>query len=296
MSGQAAPRARPLFVMGSPKSGTTWLQKILDAHPAIACAGEGHFVERIATPMVRMLREYNDKLRQVDERVFQGKAPYQPLANAEILAIIRDLIARLMLRQQPPAGISWLGDKTPRYTEGLRELKQIFPTARFVYIIRDPRDVAVSRLFHAHRAGYADALTQGSATYYEMVTNAAISWANHNGNVDKFVRADAANRELVHSIHYERLLADFETVAADLFGFLDVDASPAVIGAIREATNFEQLSGRKPGEEDPASFFRKGIVGDWHERLDAKALEIIGAHCGTLMDANGYGGDAKLPG
>lgn len=279
---------KPLFVCGSPKSGTTWLQKILDAHPSVACAGEGHFVEQIVNPMVRLLRDYNGKLRQVDERVFQGRAPYQPLSEAEIVRIVRDLVARLMLRQEPPAGTEWLGDKTPRYTEGLKELKVLFPAARFIHIVRDPRDVAVSRLYHAKRAGYQDALTPGSDSYYELVGNAASAWAQHNGNVAAFAAAAPANAAMLHQLRYEKLLSDFDRVADELFAFLGVDHSAALIARVREATDFEQLSGRKQGEEDPSSFFRKGVAGDWEGRLDHRALEIIGGRCGALMAVLGY--------
>lgn len=287
MSDPVPGRFRPLFVSGSPKSGTTWLQKVLDAHPAIACAGEGHFVERIVNPVVRLLRDYNDKLRQVDERVFQGKAPYQPLDQKEMVQIVRDMVVKLMLRQRPPAGTVWLGDKTPRYTDSLRELKILFPGARFVHIVRDPRDVAISRLFHAQRAGFADALTAGSATYYEMITNAATAWALHNGNVGAFAALPGTAATL-HWVRYEVMLADFDGVAAALFAFLEVDGDPALIASVREATDFERLSGRKPGDEDPASFFRKGVVGDWQGRLDTRALDIIATHCGKLMRSLGY--------
>ena len=281
---------RPLFVCGSPKSGTTWLQIILDAHPQIACAGEGHFVEQIVNPLVSLLRGYNGKLKQVDERVFQGKAPYQPLADREIVQMTRDMVVRLMLRQEPPEGTLWLGDKTPRYTEGLRELQMLFPGARFIHILRDPRDVAVSRLFHAKRAGYDDALTVGSETYYELVTNAATAWAAHNGNVERFRTLAASNAARLHQMGYERLLGDFDTVVAELFSFLNVTRDEAVIRAIRQATDFERLSGRKHGEEDPTSFFRKGIVGDWEAHLDGKALNIIQRHGGELMRQYGYSG------
>lgn len=284
-----APQApfRPLFVCGSPKSGTTWLQKILDAHPQIACAGEGHFIEHIANPMVRLLRSYNGKLKQVDEVVFEGRAPYPPITEGEIIQIVREIVVKLMLRQQPPAGIMWVGDKTPRYTNGLKELKALFPAAQFVHIIRDPRDVAVSRLFYANRAGYEDALTTGSDTYYELIENAAAAWLQHNGNVAAFGTAPGTAATL-HQLRYERLLSDFDTVAQELFAFLGVDCSPSLIAVVRAATDFEVLSGRKPGEEDLGSFFRKGVAGDWQERLDRRALEIIEGQCKELMARYGY--------
>lgn len=279
---------RLLFVLGSPKSGTTWLQKVLDAHPAIACAGEGHFVERIVTPTVVMMRDYNEKLKHVDELVYQGKAPYQPLTQQEIVQIARELITKLMLRQAPPKGIAWLGDKTPRYTEGLNDLRILFPAARFIFIVRDPRDVAVSRLFHAKRAGYDEALTRGTDTYYEMVTNAATAWAQHNSSVSTFSAKSPAHAAMLHRVGYEALLGDFTTVAAELFRSLDVDNDAATLRSVEDATNFKTLSGRDKGVEDPDSFFRKGMKGDWVERLDDRALDIIRKHCGSLGREFGY--------
>jgi len=282
------PRFKPLFVCGSPKSGTTWLQKILDAHPAIACAGEGHFVEQIVSPMVRMLREYNGKLRQVEERVYQGRAPYQQLSDGEIVRMVRQIVSQLMMRQTPPEGVAWLGDKTPRYTDGLNELRALFPSARIVHIVRDPRDVAVSRLFHAHRAGITDVLTPGSEAYYTQVRNSATAWAQNNGNVDRFRSVSAAHGAMVHELRYEALLTDFVGTARDIFTFLEVDASDEALADIGRATDFETLSGRKSGDEDGQSFFRKGVAGDWQNRIDERALQIIDDVAGGLMRSKGY--------
>lgn len=88
-------------------------------------------------------------------------------------------------------------------------------------------------------------------------------------------------------ISYERLLADFASIAAELFGFLEVDRDGATIELVRVKTDFESLSGRKRGEEDPASFFRKGVAGDWQGRLDERALDIIRGHCGKLIRLDG---------
>ena len=282
------PRLSVLFVSGSPKSGTTWLQKVLDAHHEVACAGEGHFIEQVALPMAKVLRTFQQKLVQVDERVYQGQSPYPALTNIEINAILRDTVVRLLLRQAVPEGTRWVGDKTPRYTDFLKELYTLFPAARFIHVVRDPRDVAVSRLFHARRAGIEQALVRGSEDYYKMVGNSAEAWALHNGNVDAFRAIDEARRGAVHELTYEQLLGDFESTAEGLFGFLGIDRSADTIAAIKARTGFAALSGRRNGEEDATSFFRKGVVGDWRGRLDGKALDMIERRCGALMRAKGY--------
>lgn len=287
------PSYRPLFVCGSPKSGTTWLQKVLDAHPQISCAGEGHFVEKIVNPMVGMLRGYNAKLKQVDERVYQGDAPYPPLAETEIVSLVRSVVARLMLRQKPTSGVLWVGDKTPRYTDGLQALRVLFPAARFIHVVRDPRDVAVSRLFHANRAGIPEALVPGSQQYYEMVRNAATAWVGNIRNIEAFLALKPANAAMLHEVRYEDLLEKFSPAARTIFAFLEVESDSQLVATIEAATAFPALSGRASGEEDVSSFFRKGIAGDWKNWLDDKALMILRSTAGALMRAHGYIGEAE---
>ena len=52
---------RNLFmIIGNPKSGTTWLQSILNAHPQIVCYGEPKFLQ-LSQLLVDMLNRYNEK-------------------------------------------------------------------------------------------------------------------------------------------------------------------------------------------------------------------------------------------
>ena len=47
----------------------------------------------------------------------------------------------------------WIGDKTPAYVKQLGRLHHLFPQAKILHMVRDPRDVAVSRLGFEARAG-----------------------------------------------------------------------------------------------------------------------------------------------
>ena len=71
------------FVCGAPKSGTTWLQRLLDAHPQVACAGEGHFIERFTAPLSQLVSSYNRQMLLEVEEVYEGRPAYGPVNQAE---------------------------------------------------------------------------------------------------------------------------------------------------------------------------------------------------------------------
>jgi len=71
--------------------------------------------------------------------------------------------------------------------------------------------------------------------------------------------------------------------------FLGVDASDASIRACSQAGSFELLSGgRKRGQVDPDSFFRKGIVGDWINHIEPELAQRCCGRVGDSMARFGY--------
>ena len=64
--------AKPkLFVSGYAKSGTTWLQLLLNAHPQIACRGEGHIANVLARELEGALSRYAGFLKDKNESIFK---------------------------------------------------------------------------------------------------------------------------------------------------------------------------------------------------------------------------------
>ncbi len=49
------------FIGGSQKSGTTWLQLLLNAHPQVVCQGEGHITSHFAQLLLTILDKHNQK-------------------------------------------------------------------------------------------------------------------------------------------------------------------------------------------------------------------------------------------
>jgi hypothetical protein len=273
------------FVCGAPKSGTTWLQRVLDAHPQLQCSGEGHFIERFTIPLAGVMRDYAAHMDLVAGRVYEGKPYYPQIGQADLDRIARGFIVDRLMARRPGPEVRWIGDKTPRYTNYLPALLRIFPQARFINIVRDPRDVAMARMHQARRAGVGDVVADDSPERIEFIRKGALDWANCVAPIASFT---TANPGILHSLKYEDMIADPAGEARKLFRFLGVKDQDGIVREIVQATSFEAMTGRKPGEEHPTSFLRKGVAGDWVGRLELAAVQAIEQACGEQMRQHGY--------
>jgi hypothetical protein len=193
-----------------------------------------------------------------------------------------------------------VGDKSPLLTpETIREISGIYPEAKVVHIIRDGRDAAVSAAFHSRNFGKRG---RGSGA----PENGARSGVFAQGQLEKLA-ADWASRvgktvedgpallgEGYTEVRYEDLLTRPEEEVRRLLGFLGTEAGEKSARRCVEAARFERLSkGRKRGEEDPASFFRKGVAGDWRDVFTREDRRIFKEAAGDLLVELGYEKDSE---
>jgi hypothetical protein len=273
------------FVCGAAKSGTTWLQRTLDAHPEVQCSGEGHFIERFSVPLAKVLREYAEQMTVVSRLVYEDAPVYPPIVQDDLDRVVRNFIIERLMKRQPKDGVRWIGDKTPRYTHCLPALLRIFPKARIINIVRDPRDVAMARMHHARRSGVPERVAEGTPERLNFIGDSGQAWRQSVAPVEAFARDHPG---VVHTLRYEDMIAAPVEQAQALFRFLDVQHDTALMERVTAATSFEAMSGRKPGEEHPTSFLHKGVAGDWIGRLEPEALALLQESCGELMRAKGY--------
>ncbi len=76
-------------------------------------------------------------------------------------------------------------------------------------------------------------------------------------------------------VKYEDLLADTHAEMARIFKHLRIKPNPGEIERIVANSTFENMTGRKPGEEDTTSHFRKGIAGDWKNAFTPRVAEAF---------------------
>ena len=134
------------FIVGSARSGTTLVRLLMNAHPMVVVPPESRFIVEFWTgedtvevkPFLDRLaihprfRVWDLPISDVAAEVRVERMPY-----ALLIEKVYEAYAR-------PRGKPIWGDKTPRYIEHLGLLRRLFPDARFIHVIRDGRNVALS--------------------------------------------------------------------------------------------------------------------------------------------------------
>ncbi|HAA93330.1 MAG: hypothetical protein CMM48_00440 [Rhodospirillaceae bacterium] len=282
---QALSEKQLFFIVGASKSGTTWLQLLLDGHPAICSRGEGHFIDNLMPFLSQALLTYNQKsLERNDAAKAIGWEANCPIFDGDDFAfLVRTAVLRAFDRWIDDDSVTCIGDKTPEHAIGMDELSDLFPTSRFIHILRDGRDVCLSGWLFAQNRD-ADAVK--NMTMVEYVSAYADAWCNRVTSARAF---GAAHPDRFHEIRYETLHGDLDVEVARVLDFLGVDNGAEMVAACRQAGAFETSSGgRERGEEDKTSFFRKGVIGDHRNHFDEETYAAVEKAAGPLLRELGY--------
>jgi hypothetical protein len=281
-----------VFVVGCPRSGTTLLHRLLDAHPEIALVHETLWIPKFwaqrvgvstdgwvtpdLVPNLVSHRRFErlgitpDEVRQLVEG--NGRVPY-----ADFVTALFDLFGAAR-------GKRLAGDKTPGYVREIPILHELWPRARFVHLIRDGRDVCLSALDW----GKADKIFREHSLWAdEPVTTAALWW-------ERCVRLGReAGRSLppalYHEVRYETLVADAENACRELCEFLGVAYDDSMLhfheGKTRAASGLSTKRRWLPPTEG---------LRDWQAQMPRAAVREFEAAAGDLLDELGYERGTRL--
>lgn len=266
----------PVYVIGAPRSGTTFLQAMLGGHPAIATTVELTLFNAYVPLWQKIWDREAAAIRE--GRWTQGLPHiWKEEDFAETIRSFLDRAYRALHARKPGARV--LIDKQPDYSFHLDLIKKWVPGAKFVHIIRDGRDVAASMVAVHKRRGVLEA----------TVPAAARRWRDH------VVAARGATRfgaNRYFEVRYEDMLASGAEKLFDLLRFCGVDSTEEEAAAIREQFTFEAMkAGLKMG--DPAvktspGNFHRGTAGGWREDLSAADRYDFDRIAGDLLVELGY--------
>ncbi len=199
----ASQLSRLIFVGGSPRSGTTLVQRMLDCHPEIYGGPEFDFVP----PIVDLFRAMRMSIRsgRIDA-ILDEKA---------LVHAFRSLLVALLLPKLQAEGVSHLSEKTPSNVLAFEWLEECAPETKKILIIRDPRDVVSSMLEVGRRQRHR----QGRAAGFVRDTLAAVDYMNQCLKAGTAL-AETSTNCLV--IYYEDVISDPLTVANRMYRFIGV--------------------------------------------------------------------------
>jgi len=266
------------FIGGLPRSGTTWIQQLTNAHPEVMCMGESQFMSSLVPNLGKVLLNYTQ--RRNEEAAVWAPAAGQ-IDRETVTRIVRFALFEILRhegRAKDLSQVTVIGEKTPENMVNMPRITGLLPQARFIQVIRDGRAGAISA-WHRFRKKLPQEMT-----WHEYVRWYAKEWVERN----RIAMRDALEGRSTR-VFYEAMHRDPVGEAANLFDFLGVSTEPAVVEAAVEAARFESLSGgRRAGQVDQSSHYRRGEVDGWKTELDATALEIFEREAGELMDQYGY--------
>ena len=199
-----------VFVLGLPRSGTTLLCALLAAHDEVLCPPEPWVM--LALESLGSTNTSHPADAQVIGRAFRDFTGGAPPTDA-----LRRFAADLYNRRLEGTGKSVLIDKTPRYYHILPFVDRLFPQAKFIWLKRDPFDVAASyqNTWGIDLAGKAKA-DPGDPASLDLLVGLPTLEAFASEHADR-----------VHALRYEDLVADADGALAGVYDFLGLKAAPA---------------------------------------------------------------------
>lgn len=200
-----------IIVGGAPRSGTTLVQNILDTHPEIFGGPE---FDRL--PAVVNLR--NQMLRSVAA----GRIS-QFCDASHVDEAIRKMVFSLLTAKMDGNKARYISEKTPANVLVFEDLHEIFPEARFIFVVRDPRAVVNSMLQVGQRARQ-----QGKKTGdFTRSIYAAIKYAQDC--MDAGFKFAEFHREKTYIIRYESLVRNPASETERICAFLGIAWDPGMV-------------------------------------------------------------------
>ncbi|WP_330110243.1 sulfotransferase [Methylophaga thalassica] len=277
----------PVFIVGSPRSGTTWLQKLFLEHPNVIGGQESEFFFNFGC-LFSAIKEPDPTIsRPVGMNIYwhSRKEEFEEL----IRHIWRETFKPLLLQKEYP---TLLLEKTPIHALQIDRIKSIFPTAKFIHIIRDSRSTCASLISAAN--GWGKHWAPSSPK------DAAVLWwrSVHYGRKLGL----ALNSDYIE-VHYEDLLRNSAYELGRLYNFCSLSYSEEQLkNIIKKQSISTQKNSLGEGLKDvsgktlkePAGFFGKAQKDSWRKDLNLYQKLIIWKYTRKLMRECGYDWNGRI--
>ncbi|HMC40230.1 MAG TPA: sulfotransferase [Acidimicrobiales bacterium] len=278
-----------VWVLGSPRSGSTWLMYLLREPPRVAALQEpligthlGVFASSIveggqeALPAGVRLRELRD-----DDRYFFSDSHLRSWGSPLRRLILSGLAPHVPLRAR------YLVVQEPNGSEGADLLMRVLPRSRMLFLLRDGRDVVDSVLDAYQRGSWLDqAFGVGQDLLRQdrlrVIEREAQKWVARTEIVARAYDLHPPERR--HLVRYEELLADTTKTLRGIYSWLEIDPPADLLDRV-EASSFDSLPTAAKGS---GKFHRAATPGLWRQNLSEEEQHCCMTIIGPTLEKMGY--------
>jgi hypothetical protein len=223
-----------VFVVTYPRSGTTWTEQMVHLLLNQGVQGEKRLTD--AVPWLETL-------------------PHRPNG---MIAFLETLPPRRRFTSHLPYSLM------PRLNN---------PTAKIVYVARNPKDVAISTFFHNQsKGGYEGTWEE----HFQEFLNGDVGFGPYFDHILSWWQASQKDQNILF-MKYENMKQDHAGNIAKLASFLDIQADSRLIETVVMLSSFQSMTSNEttnfdwiPQRADVPKHFRKGDIGDWRNHFSAE--------------------------
>lgn len=215
-----------VFLVGCPRSGTTWLQAMIASHPAIYTGPETRFFALVGGIEKEFLRPDATKA---------GLPVYS--TKEDLYKVTAELFWSLVSALNYPSGEpKYFLEKTPHHCLFSEFILNTFPKARFIHLIRDGRAV-VSSMLRASKSW-------GQHWAPETVDQATKSWLQHT-QAGRMIAEQTKGTDQYLEVRYEDIRQNPHYYMSKLFEWLELPADESLISSIVDANALDKVASSK---------------------------------------------------
>lgn len=275
----------PIFIVGSPRSGTSLLSKIISSHPEIGVPFESHVYPRL----------YNWKECYGDISAFENKKRIaEDLVNLETVKkwdrrpnpkkVIENIhggkfhhaFEGLMNAWLEEVGKRRWGEKTPHNAFFWREISEGFPSSKFIHIVRDGRDVAMSW----------KKVRFGPEHFYSI----ANLWNKYVQKAED-IKSNVSKKRF-HEVKYEDILRDPNQNIKKICQFLDESFDSRMIEFYKSPRSYPTDDRNERNLSRP---LLRDNMNKWKSSISERDLRIFESVAGETLRRYGYNLDLQDP-
>lgn len=283
------------FILGRPRSGTTLLRTLFDAHPNVKIPPEFPIILPLYQKF-RKVKDWDEKtISSFVDQIFKSpafnyrKLEYLRIDRETYTAHLLDLVHQGTIQDFlksfnyysyslfPKKDIEWVGDKNPIYSIYVKRLLKIFPEARFICIIRDYRDNFISM------KGLSDLNLEAPVLSLQV--------SRWRYVVKLFLACKKKYPGRFYILRYEDLVQKQEDIFCALCDFLGIKYDTVVFDFFTKKEESLKLYPKELIEKYHKSLMNPintGRMDLWKKELNEKQVKVADQIAGKYADILGY--------